>query len=365
MSWHATVADDAWLAAVTDPNRLVSSRVEVVSFDGPSLGDIACYAVTVSVDADRAEQWAASFTFSDATVVPTSTTSVLDGRSGLWLRVWWQLDTASGWQEIPLGTFVVEDSEWSDAGTLSGTVPGLDPLAVARRGKYGAAVINVGGLTVSTALRHLFESVAPGFPVSIEPSTVTLPAQFELWARDPAEDWTEIAAMAGMVVRTDRLGVITVARPPESSTPAADWQEGAACPVVELGVKNKTSTIPRRVVVVSTNPDVVPPVVGSWDNPDADSQMIVTETRVESSTVTTVEAATNLAMLTGTRWARPQQTVEVTVPARPDLDMGDLVSLSRQRVGVAGLYRVGGWSLDLRGPDQPPAAMRVQMMARQ
>lgn len=364
MSWHATVADDAWLAAVTDPNRLVSSRVEVVSFDGPSLGDIACDAVAVSVDADKAEQWAASFTFSDAAVVPMSTTSVLDGRSGLWLRVWWRL-WASGWLEVPVGTFVVEDSEWSDDGTLSGTVPGLDPLAVARRGKYGATVINVGGLTVSTALRHLFDAVAPGFPVSIESSTVTLPAQFELWARDPAEDWTEIAAMAGMVVRTDRMGVITVGRPPEPATVAADWQEGPSCPVVELGVRNKTSTIPRRVVVVSTNPDVVPPVVGSWDNPDADSQMIVTETRVESSTVTTVEAATNLARMTGTRWARPQQTVEVTVPARPDLDVGDLVSLSRQRVGVAGLYRVGGWSLDLRGPDQPPAAMRVQMMARQ
>lgn len=354
-----------WLAAAADPNRVVSSRVEVVSFDGRALGAVACDAVTVSVDADKAEQWQASFTFTDEAIVPTSTESVLDGRSGLWLRVWWRLYTPECWLEVPVGTFVVEDSEWADNGTLSGTVPGLDPLAVARRGKYGASVINVGGLAVHVALQRLFDAVAPGFPVSIEESTVTLPAQFELWARDPAEDWTEIAGMAGMVVRTDRMGTITVARPAESSVTAADWQEGVACPVVELGVKNKTSTIPRRVVVVSTNPDVVPPVVGYWDNPDADTQMIVTETRVESSTVTTAEAATNLATLTGTRWARPQQTVEVTVPARPDLDVGALVALSRHRVGVTGLYRVGGWTLDLRGPDQPPAPMRVQMMTRQ
>ena len=89
--------------------------------------------------------------------------------------------------------------------------------------------------------------------------------------------------MAGMVVRTDRLGTITVRPDPDPSAVVADWQEGPSCPVVELKAGTKTSTIPRRVVVVSTSPDVTPPVVGVWTNPDADSQTIVTEQRIESS----------------------------------------------------------------------------------
>jgi hypothetical protein len=211
-------------------------------------------------------------------------------------------------------------------GTLSIGVPGLDVLSVARRGKYGASVVQVGGMTVSAALQRLFDTVAPGFPVSIAPSTATLPASYELWDRDPAEDWTEIAAMAGMVVRTDRLGTITVRPDPDPTAVVADWQEGPACPVVELKSGTKTSTIPRRVVVVSTSPDVTPPVVGVWTNPDADSQTIVTEQRIESSTVTTVAAAESLARMSGERWARPQQSVQVTVPARPDLGYRDPVA---------------------------------------
>jgi hypothetical protein len=321
--------------------------------------------VRVSFDGGQAESWRGSFALVDPAMVPVSTTSLLDGRSGTMLRVWWRILTTAGWMECPAGTLIVEDPEVTDDGTLSIGVPGLDVLSVARRGKYGASVVQVGGMTVSAALQRLFDTVAPGFPVSIAPSTATLPASYELWDRDPAEDWTEIAAMAGMVVRTDRLGTITVRPDPDPSAVVADWQEGPTCPVVELKAGTKTSTIPRRVVVVSTSPDVTPPVVGVWTNPDADSQTIVTEQRIESSTVTTVAAAESLARMSGERWARPQQSVQVTVPARPDLGYRDPVALTRHQAGVSGVYRVQSWDLTLSGPDDAPALMPVTMMVRQ
>lgn len=356
----------AWGDAIVSPRRTVASRVDVVTVDGTTLGSIPCDAVSVDFNGEQAEQWRASFRFSDPTVVPLSTSSVLDGRSGLLLRPVWrvQLPDGGGWHEVPCGTYVVEDPAFTDSGALSGTVPGLDVLALARRGGYGAFVIPVGGLTVDAALRRLFGVLVPQFPVSIEPSTVTLPPAMELWDRDPAEDWTEIAAMAGLVVRTNRLGVITARRPPSPTSVRADWQEGARCPVTELSVETKTSTIPRRVVVVSNNPDVVPPVVGEWVNPDADSQMIVTEQRIESSTVTTVEAANNLARMSGERWSRPQVNVDVTVPARPDLDYRDPIALSRHQVNLSGVYQVSGWSFELRGPDDPPGLMKVSLMTK-
>ncbi len=360
-----TEQPDAWQAAVTAQRRLVSSRVEAISRSGVVLGEVPVDGVRVSYDGDQAECWRADFALSDPAMVPLSTRSWLDGRSGTRLRVWWRLSTTLGWLECPVGTYVVEDPKVSDEGATSISVPGLDPLAVARRGRYGARVVPVGGMTVTAALTRLFAVVAPGYPVAVESSTVTLPASYELWDRDPAEDWAEIAAMAGMVVRTDRWGVITVRRPPVGGAPVADWQEGPTCPVVDLTASLRTSTIPRRVVVVSTSPDVTPPVVGEWRNPDADSLSIVTETRVESSTVTTVAAAESLARMTGERWARPQQSVEVTVPARPDLSYRDVVSLARATAGVAGAYEVAGWDLTLGGPDEAPALMTVTMMTRQ
>jgi len=356
---------EAYRSAVDAPRRVVASRVEAIALSGMSLGDVPCDGVRVAFDGEQAEQWRADFAFSDPSMVPTSTTSTLDGRSGVRLRPWWRINTPAGWLEVPCGTFVVEDPKITDDGALSTTVPGLDPLAVARRGRYGSKVIDVGGLTVSAALARLFGVLMPGYPVSIDASTVTLPEHYELWDRDPAEDWTEIAAMADMRVRTDRWGTITVRPEPDPQTLAADWQEGPDCPVTDLASTIKTSTIPRRVVVVSTSPDVTPPIVGVWLNPDADNDMLVTEQRIESTTVATQEGANNLARMTGERWRRPQQSVEVTVPARPDLGYRDRVALTRQRAAVSGVFAVGGWELTLAGPDTDPASMRVKMMTRQ
>ena len=242
------------------------------------------------------------------------------------------------------------------ADVLSGEMRPGEPLPSERR---LAEVLGVSRPAVREALKRVAAECC------IDPSTVTLPEHYELWDRDPSEDWTEIAAMAGMRVRTDRWGVITVRPEPDPQALAADWQEGPACPVTGPSSTIKTSTIPRRVVVVSTSPDVTPVIVGQWINPDADELSLVTEQRIESSTVASQEAADNLARMTGERWRRPQQSVEVTVPARPDLGYRDRVALTRQRAAVSGVFAVGGWELSLAGPDTDPALMRVTMMTRQ
>ncbi|MCH9837522.1 hypothetical protein K0U83_17800 [bacterium] len=354
-----------WGPAVTAPNRVIDYRVEAVTTTGQHLGDVPCDGVRVDFDGDQAQAWSADFAFTDPSMVPTTAQSWLDGRSGTRLRVWWRILTPSGWMERPVGTFVVEDPTVKDSGLVAITVPGLDPLAIARRGGYGGAVIPVGGMTVTDALTALFAAVVPGYPISVEPSTVLLPAVFDLWERDPADDWRDIADLAGMRVHTDRWGVITASRILAPETVAADWQEGPDCPVTDLSVTTTTSSIPRRVVAISSSPDVTPPVVGVWDNPDADAQSLVTVTRIQSPTATTAEACESVARLTGERWSRPTQAVTVTVPQRGDLDYQDLVLLRRAQAGVSGTFRVAGWDLTLRGRDVPPEPMTVRMMPRQ
>ena len=361
--WRELITTPAWQAAVTSPHRVLDYRVEAVTRDGAHLADVPIDGVRVSFDGTQTEQWGATFAFSDPGLVPYAPTMILDGRSGARLRVWWTILTNAGTLEVPLCTLVAEDPSGSDDGLLAGTVRGLDPLAIARRGGYGSRTISVGGMTVSDALRALFSALVPDWPVSIEPTTILLPAVYDLWEREPAEDWTEIAALAGMVVRTDRLGVITVARP-ERGRLVDNWTEGPTCPVIEYRWEQRTSSIPRRVVVVTTNPDVTPPIVGTWEHPDAATQQIITETRVESSTVTTQEGADALAKLTGERWARRQVAVTLTLPPRPDLTYRDEVLVSRNQSQLHGTYEVAGWELTLAGHDQAPDPMTVKLMTR-
>ena len=361
--WRAVVASPAWVDGVTAEHRIISARVEAVGVDGSHVGWVPIDAARISFDGTQTEQWQADLTFSDPDLVPYSPSAWLDGRSGVRLRIWWRLHTDGDILEVPVCTVVAEDPTGTDDGTLAGQVRGLDPLAIARRGGYGSRTISVGGMTVTDALTALFDALVPGWPLAIEPTTITLPAVYDLWDREPSEDWTEIAALAGMVVRTDREGTITVARPASGGL-VADWSEGPACPVVALSWEQKTSTIPRQVVAVTTNPDVTPPLVGVWVHPDAAAMDIITETRIETSTATTQDAVDSLARMTGQRWARRQVSVTATVPPRPDLEYRDTVQLVRDLSQLHGLFEVSGWDLTLAGPDSLPEPMQVHLMTR-
>ena len=85
---------------------------------------------------------------------------------------------------------------------------------------------------------------------------------------------------------------------------------------------------------------------------------------VQSDVVSTVEAATAYArrVLSGRR--RPTESVSVTVLPRGDLGYRDVVSLKRDQAGVAGLYRVGKWSLSISAGDEAPALMKVEMLPK-
>ena len=95
---------------MTAPRRTLAYRVEAVSLDGQPLGDVPCTGVRVSFDGGQAESWRGSFALVDPAMVPVSTTSLLDGRSGTMLRIWWRILTEAGWMECPAGTLIVVTS---------------------------------------------------------------------------------------------------------------------------------------------------------------------------------------------------------------------------------------------------------------
>lgn len=368
MGWQETVASDEWLTAVRASVRTIGARVEVVNGDGVHQADLPVDSVQVTMQGESSEMWGARFALSDRAYVPLRSTDVLDPRSGMRARVWWRVRAADGsWMEVPVGTYMLEDPEISAGGTLAYTLDGLDPLAEAKRGGYSGATLDLGGMTVTQALSAIFASVAPRMPLRIPDSSVLMPAVYVVGEQEPASDWADIAAMAGWVVRTDREGVVHVGPPAAPEVTRESWQEGeAGCVVLDVRRNLKTSSIVNRVVCTSTSTEVTIPIREVVEDDDPGSATWVGaygpyETVIRSDKITTVEAARNMARATFERWRRPQETVEVQIPPRPDLDFGDLIAMGFGDPGVAGLYRVSSWSWTASPNPQP---MRLTMMTR-
>ena len=358
-------ASAALLAAIDEPVREITTRAELVDFAGQPVGGLPFIDGRVTFRGSSAQSWAASLTLADPALVPASDDGPLWPWSGLLCRLWWRISTSGAWHEYPLCTVALTQPSIEDDGILRISVTGRDVLADAARGGYGGTVLNVGGMTVPDALVAIFAAVAPGRQVRVDESSVTLPAVYALGERSVQDDWTEVAAMAGWVVRSDRMGVIVCGPVDASGDPVASWQEGAGCKVSKVTRDIETDTV-NRVVCTSTNSELTVPVVGVAEDDDEGSPTWVGrfgpyQADITSDLATTEEACLNLARAELARLGlRPLETVTVTVPQRPDLDYLDGVWLDRPRAGVGGLYRVDGWDLPLGNP----GVMTVTMIAR-
>lgn len=351
------------------PRREVAWRADMLDATGTVLRSLPVVGGQIEFRGEQAEQWACALRLTDPALVPLSAGDLLDPRSGGRCQMWWLLRMPDGgWAEVPCGRYTLEDPDITDDGTVAYTLTGREALAQARRGGY-TGTVSVGGLTVTAALRTLFEQLAPGTPVVIGESSVVVPVTFELAEGDPGKDWTDIAALAGWVVRTDAVGTIVAGPAPEPDQVAADWQEGPDCAVEQLTRKVSTSSMINRVVAISTNPEIVPPIVGVVEDDDPGSSTWVGrygpyQTTIRSDAIADLAGAEGMARATYERWRHPMETVEVQVPARPDLGYRDLVALARRQAGASGEYRVSGWTATITAPHEPPARMRVQMMTR-
>ena len=376
-----TVPPD-WAAPVVVPAidrkvRTLSARAELVDATGTPVtvtagtdeprSTLPLASASVSFKGEVAEQWAATLTFTDPWMVPTDSTHPLWGARNYYVRLWWRILDDGEWTEHLVCTVAIGNSGGQDTGTISGTVQCRDVLSTARGG-YGGP-LDVGGLTVGEALRAIFERVAPTLPLQVGTSTVTLPDVYELGEQDPAKDWTEIAALAGWVVRTGRDGTV-VAGPRPTPTVALDWSEGPDCPVTELSWDHGIEHMGNRITVRSSDPDYVGVYATVQDDDPASPTWVGGPwgvhplPSIDSDAVTTVEAATNLARMHLGRGLRPVEDVSVTIPQRPDLEYRQVVHLARRQVGIGADYRISSWDLDLPVTGQPPAPMSVRMMQR-
>ena len=374
-NWRANIAHTAYRQALVAPNREVSARAELIYLTGQP----ATYLVNgkpIEMDFDQVsieysgeleESWKASFSTTNPDWVPTGADHPLDPRSQYAIRVYWQLTTMDGDRvELPIGTFRPDSPTVHDTGTVEISWTGRDMLSVAKGAGYGGQVIDVGGWTVTKALQRLFATISPRQQLRVADTTITLPAVYSLGSKTPEEDWEDLAAMAGWVVRTDREGVIVVGPPPDPASVARSFQEGDDCPVSDL-VVDYSSVIYNRVVVRSSSYEVDPPVWGHAEDTDPGSPTwigtgVIRELTIDSDAVTTVEACTNMAKMHLGKYLRPTAAVSVVIPPDPTLDYRDRVVIGRAKAGVGAEYRVSNTVMNVPVNGTPPGLMTVTMM---
>lgn len=370
--WRQIIERGWWKEAVNNHQRTVGMYAEMINDTGGHIIDLPLSGGSIDYDGEAAEQWGCSITIIGQEWVPRSPKDPLDPRSSMRCRIWWRLQHGAGWVSIPVGTYILEDPQVRDDGTTPIiTVKGSDPLTLIRRNGYGNNVVKVGGLTVPAALARIFQVVAAGQPIQIDStSTVTMPTTYELTGGDPLDDLTNIAAQAGLVIRTDRLGRIVCSPEPDTEDIRADWQEGEDCPVIDMDRDISSSNMVNSVTVVSTSPEVTPPISVTVEDTDPSSPTWVggkwgrRSITIRTDSVATEEGATALATATLNGRRRPMETITVEVPQRGDLGFRDPIKLHRAASYVADTYRISKWSLPLAGADDAPPTMSVTMMSR-
>lgn len=357
--------------------RTLDARAELVDATGTPVmvtvgtanprSDLPLAGAKVSFKGEVAEQWGAVATFTDPWMVPADADHPLWGARNYFVRFWWRILDDGVWTEHLVCTLAIGNSSGQDNGTISGTVNLRDVLSTARGG-YGGP-LDVGGMTVDQALRAIFERVAPTLPLQLDTTTVTLPTPYSLGENDPAKDWTEIAGVAGWVVRTGRDGTV-IGGPRPTPTAALDWSEGPDCPVSDLSWEHGIEHMGNQITVRSTHPDAVGIYATVQDDDPASPTWVGGPwgvhplPSIDSDAVATVEAATNLARMHLGKGLRPVEDVAVVVPQRPDLEYRQVVHLARRQAGIGADYRISSWDLEMPVRGTPPAPMPVRMMQR-
>ncbi len=364
IDWEVLFAMPEWAEQMASLDRTVACRVEVIDPAGIAIGDARIDAGTVTMRGGGSEMWVADLSGSDPDWLPMDESDALDSRSGNRVRVWWQewIPALGGWAEGPVMTGWPHNPKVTDSRTLSWSVTVRDSLLEAKRGGYGGAVVELGGMTVDQALTKLFDVVAPKLDTSFPLSSVRLPTTYTLGENEPDKDWTAIAAMAGWTVWSDREGVIVAG--PLKAARAVDWSEGPGCRITQLERSTTTTDIINRVVVRSTNSDVSPAITSIAEDDDPASATFVGrhgpwERVIESDAIASQQAADNLAAAELIAGLRPTSEVTGKATPRPDLGWGDLIQLGRDRVGIYGPHILTEFRLTLPAPNTAPELMAI------
>ena len=377
-NWQNNIRSTAFRKALTSPIRVVTSRAELVDYSGNPLTwtasdgtalDLRLGGASVSLDGSISESWKMNATAIGTEWVPFTPGHPLHPQSQVAIRLWWGLLVDGGEIELPVGTFAIGDIVVNDNGVPEISITGRDMLSIPKGAGYDGQTLNLGGMTIDAALIRLFGFLSPNIPVRCEATSITLPSVYEVGSGKPNEDWDKIAATAGWIVRTDRMGAIVIGPAGGRGIDIVrNLQEGEDCTISSFK-RNVKNTWYNRVCVITSSSEIDPPLyyVAQDDDPGSPTWVGLGVVRsmpmVKSDTATTVEACKAQAELLLRQNLRPQEELSWVQPPDPTYDYLDVVQVARAQAGVGGIKYVEKWSFALPVAGTAPGTMSVTAVA--
>jgi hypothetical protein len=276
--------------------------------------------------------------------VPTSMASTVapNGNEMLLFTTITALDGSGTTQTFPHGVFPITTVTVTDTGVdLTLTLQGSDRAWQVARHLFLGPYVPTAGTLLGDALTALISSVYPGLSYAITPTTAMIPAASFNEGDDPWASALSIAAATGFELFFDVVGQVTAQPIPDPTAQpiAFAFVEGPYTPM--LGAAHVlTSDGIQNDFIVSSSSSQVTPVRGeaSDTNPSSptftggtfgDIPNFSTSDLVSDVPSATAAAANLLAASLGAA-----ETFTLTTRTMPMLDVDDVVTITRARLGM-------------------------------
>jgi hypothetical protein len=362
----------AFRAALATGYQIVS-QAQVLSNGVPLGKPIALMDGTITADRASAQRNTVKLTIglSDRTLIPTTLSDTLGpGGNEVAVSSGWA-NPATGLNEfVALGVFPITTTTITDTGMdLALTISGYDRSWVVSQQKFLAPYVVAVGTDLATAIVTMIASVYPAVISNIVPTggVITTPATNFKEGDDPWAGALSLAQAGGYELYFDANGVLVGRPTPDPTTVASMWEYadsgGDAAPKTIARTLTREG-ISNHFTVAGSGTDVQPPIQANASDTNYLSGTYVggrfgdIPTFISSSLITDVTGAQNAANTALQQSLGSIEQLVVTGAPAPMFEIDDVITVSRPRIYVSGLYVVDAVSTSLRHDGQVQLTLR-------
>lgn len=360
----------AAFAALLARAHTIAVRAEVT--DGLTNTVIATLDVTggtVTVDGSNDVRRQCTVTLADPTgaLVPTQAMGLLHPSTGHELRLYRGIAAASlGADElVPLGVFRLTRPRVSDRGDqLTITLTGYDRAKKVQRARFTDVYTIAAGTDYATAIQTMLTSRVPSLTFDFQTTTAVTPTLQFAEKDDPWKRALEMATSLGMQLYFDPAGVCVLRPEPSPATDRVAWTyaEGDAATILSVDKDLDEEQQYNHAIVTGERSDGAAPVrAEAWDdNPASPTYWQGPYGDVpdfySSKYITTVTQAQQAADALLRKKLGVLESLELNAIVHPGHEAGDVIRVTRTRMGLsAALYALDRVTVPM-GADQPLAA---------
>ena len=259
------------------------------------------------------------------------------------------INYGDGTQElIPMGTFVLTDSTFSETSSNLTGAMSLEDLAYAVGVRAFLTPYQVASTSPQTAIQAILDLTYPGLTLNMVSTTITIPTPLPSFSEgsNPWDACVSIAASVGFEMFFDVMGNPTCRPVPDPTTIAPIWTFGGGSPGAnKLDHKWTRKGISNDFIVSGSSSIVQPPVrneAAIFDprNPMSVSRFGDVPTFISSTIIATSGAALDLANAELTKATGLAESLSFECLPNPAWDVNDVVKIVDPKLKINGTYIV-------------------------